>query len=713
MKRFSTFEGVFTPTLLSILGVIMYLRLGWVVGQVGLVQTVMIIVLSNIITLATALSMSSIVTNIRIGTGGAYSIIAKSLGIEAGGSIGIPLYVSQALSVAFYIAGFTECWISVFPEHSFLLVSLIIWLLLMIITYISASLAFRLQYIIMAFIGLSLFSIFFSKMSPPDSLAIFNGMSSEGFWKVFAIFFPAVTGVLAGASMSGELKDPRSSIPRGTLAAVGLSFVIYLGLAVFLASRVSAAELVQNTSIVMQLSRWRWLVIAGIMGATISSALSMFVGSPRTLLALGKHSIIPFSNLFSEVNKKGEPSNAILLTAVISFITILMGSLDALARLLTMFFLITYCMINFSVLIEQSIGIASFRPTFRIPRFVPFLGGMGCLIVMMLIDFKFSLMAFAVIGVIYFLLIRREIHVHSPDVRSGLLVFLSEQFAKAAERLPYHPKIWKPNLLVLMDRWETYYAVQPLIKAIAFPSGRLMFVQVRGFLATETGAPEKRKEELDAQKQPFMEGLQHIKEEGFFVEGSVIESESFSAASCVAIQLVKDMLFPPNTLFSLLPDDSSADGDLLQIQRKAVEAGLGVIILKPYPSIFPQREKIINLWIRQHTPNIDLSILIALKLRDNWDAQVRVLQVVSEEKDVQEGYEYLYKLKKLMRLPLEIEMKVLVGAFREKINNSPAADMNIFGMPDEPNLNFIRMVSESVRTPVLFLRDSKHESALA
>ena len=126
-RRFSTFEGVFTPTVLSILGVIMYLRLGWVIGTVGLWGALGIIVGANLITIATSLSMSSIVTNIRIGPGGAFSIILKSLGIEAGGAIGIPLYLSQAVSVAFYIAGFSECWITIFPAHSAILVSLTVW----------------------------------------------------------------------------------------------------------------------------------------------------------------------------------------------------------------------------------------------------------------------------------------------------------------------------------------------------------------------------------------------------------------------------------------------------------------------------------------------------------------------------------------------------------------------------------------------------------
>ncbi|MBZ0166218.1 MAG: Na-K-Cl cotransporter, partial [Candidatus Omnitrophica bacterium] len=226
-RRFSTFEGVFTPCLLSILGVIMYLRLGWVVGQVGLFWTITIIILANLITLATALCMSSMVTNIRIGPGGAYSIITKSLGVEAGGAIGIPLYMSQAISVAFYISGFTEAWHYLYPDHNGMWVSLIVWGVVLLITYYSTKLAFRIQYVIMAVIFASVWAMFFSGNTyvVPD---ISGAVERAGFWQVFAVFFPAVTGIMAGASMSGELKEPAKAIPQGTLAAIFVSLVVYI-----------------------------------------------------------------------------------------------------------------------------------------------------------------------------------------------------------------------------------------------------------------------------------------------------------------------------------------------------------------------------------------------------------------------------------------------------------------------------------------------------
>ena len=691
----------------------MYLRLGWVVGQVGLGFAISIIIFSNMITLATALSMSSIVTNIRIGTGGAYSIITKSLGLEAGGAIGIPLYLSQAISVAFYITGFSECWISVFKMHNPILVSLIAWMCILIVSYISAKLAFRLQYFIMALVLMSLFSIFLGGGNHFVAASLGGGLRLENFWVVFAVFFPAVTGVLAGASMSGELIDPKKSIPKGTLWAVGMTFIIYTSLAVWFSRNASAQELVENTSIVIELGKWKGLVVAGIMGATLSSAIAMFVGAPRTLVALGKHSIVPLSNSFARVNKKGEPTTSILLTSLLVLLTLLLGTLNKVASLLTMIFLITYGMINLSVFIEQSIGITSFRPTFRIPRIVSFIGSIGCLIVMFLINVKFSIMALSLVIAIYVLLLRREIKIHSPDVRSGLLIFLAEKFAKMAARLPYHPKIWKPNVLVPVEDMDLLFKVIPFIETIVAPEGRIHFFKV---IERDFGDENQDLQTYSSYKDEIRERLNQVVsimlEKDLYVETSVVEAANLTAGSVTIMQAVKDMFFPPNTLFCLM-DTMTDEHYLTRIMSAASNEGLGIIAFRFHTEHQLGEGGIINLWIRQGSPNIDLAVLVALQIQKNWNGEFRLVQAVTEEKEVEEAYLYLDKLKKLIRVPQEVKTKVLVGHFRNVLKEVPPADVNIFGMPDKPDLSLVKEVFEAVQTSVLFLRDSEHESAIA
>ncbi len=297
-SKLGTFGGVFTPDVLTILGVIMYLRLGWVVGNAGFLGAVIIILLAKIITITTALSMSSVTTNIKIGAGGAYSIITKSLGLEAGGSIGIPFYISQTLSAALYIVGFTEGWLKIFPDHPYIIVAVSAWISLIAIVSVSANFAIRIQYVIMFIIGLSIVSFFLIPEIPVKNIPLTGNFEDGNFWFVFAIFFPAVTGIMAGANLSGDLKNPRKSIPMGTLAAIAVTMVIYISMAYVAAKFIPAEELRSNQMAIADYAFSSPLVLLGILAATYSSALGSILGAPRILQALAENKTVPLSNIF-------------------------------------------------------------------------------------------------------------------------------------------------------------------------------------------------------------------------------------------------------------------------------------------------------------------------------------------------------------------------------------------------------------------------------
>ncbi|MBU1726720.1 MAG: Na-K-Cl cotransporter [Candidatus Omnitrophica bacterium] len=716
-NRFGAFEGVFTPTLLSILGVIMYLRLGWVVGEVGLKNALVIVIAANLITLFTGLAAASITTNIRVGTGGAYSMISKSLGYEVGGAIGIPLYLSQAISVAFYITGFTECWVSVFPQHNLLFVSVITWVALLMISYSSTKLAFRLQYVIMAIIALSIISAFLGKARIEQAVFAWHGVGEVPFWRVFAIYFPAVTGILAGISMSGELKNPERDIPVGTLSAIVIGFLVYLSMTFWYARVASPQELVANRSIIIDISRWRFLVIAGIMGATLSSALSMLVASPRTLLALSKHRIIPFSHSFSHINIKGEPTTAILLTALISLITLTLGTLDAVAGVLTMVFLVTYGMLNISVFIEKSIGIVSFRPAFRIPLIFSFLGGVGCFWAMFLINPLFGIISIVIICGIYFLLLRKEIERNWPDVRKGLFIFIAEQAVKIASKLPYHPKIWKPNLVVPIVQPVKWLEVTELLKSIVSPSGRIdIFAVTEPRSETSPEAISEQAHDKAETGRLIEKDIKNIcdslREENIFVSSHIIESKDIISASKIALQTLKSGAFPPNILLMQLGATDEEDMLVRSLVDSVSPQEMGIMLFDLQPQTGLGSMKTINLWIRQGSPNRDLAILTALNLQRNCDATIRLVQAVEDEEARLRLQEYLEHLKKITRMPGETEIVVLVGKFDEIVKKSPSADLNIFGMSEEMNFTHKRQIATSIDTSVLFLRDSQQESAI-
>ncbi|NNF03663.1 MAG: amino acid permease, partial [Rhodothermales bacterium] len=247
--RFGTFKGVFTPNVLTILGIILFLRTGWVVGQAGLWGSLAIILGANVISFMTGLSLSAIATSMNVKAGGNYYLISRSLGLEIGGAIGIPLYLSQAISVAFYIIGFTEA-ISTLPLFAAMdprIISGTVALVFIVIAWVGADFALRIQYVILAILVAALISFFTGGwgdyMQPNLTPQYTEGVS---FWIVFAVFFPAVTGIEVGISLSGDLKDPSRSIPRGTIASIIVTALIYVGAAVWFAFHLSAEDLIAN-----------------------------------------------------------------------------------------------------------------------------------------------------------------------------------------------------------------------------------------------------------------------------------------------------------------------------------------------------------------------------------------------------------------------------------------------------------------------------------
>ncbi len=699
-KKFNTFAGVFTPDVLTILGVIMYLRLGWVVGNAGFLGAVSIIVLAKAVTICTGLSMSSITTNIKIGAGGAYSIISKSLGLEAGGSIGIPFYIAQTLSAALYIIGFTEGWLRLFPAHSPFLISSIAWISLLTISYISAQFAIRVQFIIMTIMGLSLLSFFVTPAQPVQEFALIGTFESAGFWQVFAIFFPAVTGIMAGANMSGDLKDPRKSIPLGTMSSIFVTMAIYIVLAYVLARIATPQELISNQMIMVDKAFWGPAVIAGIMGATLSSALGSMLGAPRILQALAEQKTVPFYRFFSAKTKSNEPRNAIIFTGIVIELALAVGNLDFLASLITMFFLITYGMLNLVVFIEQSMKIISFRPTFKIPRFVSFIGAIGCLFIMFLIDPVFSFVAIVTIIGLYIWLARRELHADWGDIRGGFFLVMAERASRIAAKFPRHHITWKPDLLMPVENPELWTGPLLFIRNVTYPSGSIFAFTVKN-------------EHIDETENKLSELLTPIAEQGILVNSVVLDDDDFLHGAKLVIQTLRGGTFRPNTLFLTIGDDRQKDKPIEQLVEYATNAELGIIILKQHPRVAFGMQKNINLWLRDRSPNWNLAMLITLQLQLNWEGKINLITATDDKKDERRLYHFLQTLSDHARLPSMTDFHVLVGSFNDAVKAAPRADINIFGFAQQKvPFKFMRNMTELSKTSCIFVKDSGRESAL-
>ncbi len=455
-----TFGGVFTPSILTILGVIMYLRFGWVVGNVGLIGTLAIVTLATSITFLTGLSISSIATDQRVRIGGAYYMISRSLGIETGGAVGIPLYFAQALSVALYTIGFAESLAIVFPNFDQRTVGLVTTILVTLLALASAKAAIRAQYVIMAAIALSLLSLLFGRPLEPTEIELFGAAPrlSEPFWTVFAVFFPAVTGIMAGVNMSGDLKDSRRSIPRGTLAAIGVGYLIYMGLPVLLALRADATTLIDDPLVMRKMAFWGDAILLGVWGATLSSAVGSILGAPRVLQALARDGVLPppLRWLGRGSGAGDEPRIGTLFTLAIALFAVYFGNLNVIAPILTMFFLTTYGVLNVAAGVERFLGSPSFRPTFKVHWVWSLLGAVGCVAVMILINALATAVAAVVVVGIFVWLERRSLQTTWGDVRQGLLMAVTRAGLLRLETAD--PKNWRPHLLVLSGaptrRWH-------------------------------------------------------------------------------------------------------------------------------------------------------------------------------------------------------------------------------------------------------------------
>jgi amino acid transporter len=447
-----TFGGVFTPSILTILGVIMYLRFGWVVGNVGLSGALLIVTISTGITFLTALSISEIATDQRVRVGGAYYMISRSLGIETGGAVGIPLFFAQALSVALYTIGFAESVKNVFPQVDERLVGLLTTVAVALLAIKSARAAIRAQYFIMGAIGVSLISFFLgSAVGPADTVTVpLADVPHENFWVVFAVFFPAVTGIMAGVNMSGDLKEPGRAIPRGTMAAVLAGYAIYMILPVFLALRADREQLIADPLIMRRMALWGDAIILGVWGATLSSAVGSILGAPRVLQALARDGVLPNSLrwLGRGSGPEDTPRAGTAITLGIALAAVALGNLNIIAPVLTMFFLTTYGVLNIAAGLERLLGSPSFRPRFRVPWYLSAIGAVGCTVVMFLVNPVATVVAIVVVLGIYIWLERRELQSAWGDVRRGIWMAITRA-GLLRLRTTRDPKNWRPHLLVL------------------------------------------------------------------------------------------------------------------------------------------------------------------------------------------------------------------------------------------------------------------------
>ncbi|MDO5576695.1 MAG: amino acid permease, partial [Fibrobacter sp.] len=463
--KLSTFGGVFTPSILTIIGVIMFMRAGFVVGHAGIFYALIILSLSKMITSITGLSISAIATNTDVKGGGAYFLISRTLGPEFGCTIGLALFLAQTLSVPFYTLGFTEALVRTLPvlKPWFAPIAFISTISLFAISYRSANGAIKVQFYIMALLGLSI-AAFLCGAAFKFDMSTFNANfkpldgSTFSFWQLFAIYFPAATGIMAGVNMSGDLKNPTRSIPLGTLCAIGISILIYGAQIIMCGGAISREMLInQPYQSLINIAPFYtgFLVVLGVFCATLSSAIGSFLGAPRILQSLGQDRLLKPANFFGKLSSSGEPRRALWLTLIISMLILYFarngsegGALNMVASIVTMLFLWTYGITNLAAFVESFSRNPSFRPRFRYFHwFIALVGAISCFGVSFLIDAPAAFLATVFVCGLFLYVRKFVLSASFGDARRGFVYTRTRDHLLTLTQLPVHPKNWRPTIV--------------------------------------------------------------------------------------------------------------------------------------------------------------------------------------------------------------------------------------------------------------------------
>ncbi|TQV91088.1 solute carrier family 12 member 3 [Cordyceps javanica] len=473
-------SGVFIPVFLNILSILMFLRFGLILGQVGFLGFLGLMLTAYCVDLLTTLSLSAIASNGEVKGGGAYYLISRSLGPEFGGSIGILFFLAQALNSAMNCVGLIDC-IRLYVGHTFpqgywtsyalqtvalalctglcLLGSAVFskasnaLLVIMTVSIISIPLSalfkspFRDLENGVEFTGFSLQTLS-SNMLPPTNSAVYHGIRT--FRDLFGILFPATSGIFAGASMSGDLKNPSTTIPKGTLWAMFATFVVYFVVILSMAASTTHASFLANANILSATSLSSPIIFAGECAVTFFSATMGVIGAAKLFQALAKDKLLPGLSIFGKGTKKAdEPILAVLLTYAIAQVALL-ADLNQIATLISMGYQMTFFVMNLACFLLKIGSAPNFRPGFKFFSWQTALtGSLLSAAAMFFIDETYAAMAICVLIATFLV-----IHYLCPPKRWGDVSqnLIYHQVRKYLLRLkPEHIKFWRPQIILLVN----------------------------------------------------------------------------------------------------------------------------------------------------------------------------------------------------------------------------------------------------------------------
>lgn len=707
-NKFGTLP-VFLTAISTILGAIMFLRFGFAVGHVGIWLTLAIIAIGHAVTIPTAMALAEIATNQKVEGGGEYYIISRSFGLVIGAAIGLALYFSQAISVAFYVIAFAEAFKPVVAYLSTLdldprllqilglkqTVSIPALIFLTIIVLRSgADLGVKMLYIVVGTLTVSMIAFFVGSPIEAANEVIDPVLANEeiSFFAVFAIIFPAFTGMTAGVGLSGDLENPSKSIPLGTLAGTLAGMVIYVFIAFKLASSASPQALKNVDNLIMSDIAWQgwWIIPLGLAAATISSALGSIMVAPRTLQAIARDSVLPNSMINGWLSKgtakTDEPFNATIITVIIALLFILMGEINIVAEIISMFFMVTYgslCLISF---LQHFAADPSYRPTFKSRWYISLLGALACFGLMFFMNSTYAIVAIALmVGLNFILSYYNKEKRNVAVIFQGVIFQFSRQlqvFLQKAEKEQITN--WRPSVVCISENSFNRIAAFDMLRWISQKYGFGTYIhKIEGYLSRKTN------EQAEADLKRLIKRAE-MTESNIYIDTLI--SPSYTSAIAQVVQLPGVSGKENNLLmFEFSKHNPDNVKNIIDNFKLIKSVDFDIIILGSCERGFGFKKEI-HIWITSNDyENANLMILLGYIIighKDWKDAHIKIFAIYPEDNLVSER-ERLNILIETGRLPIspkniELIPKKIERDTRSIISEkSEEADLTIIGFRDE------------------------------
>jgi len=648
--KFGWIEGVYMRCLLNIWGVMLFLRLTWVMGQCGIVQGLLVMTFCNVVTTITAISMSAVSTNGQIKGGGVYFMISRALGPEFGGAIGLMFTLANSIAVSMYIIGFAESLLDMcqdyvpgwegivddepkkFRTNDVRIIGSATLVLILVLAIVGMEWVTRVQKALLVLLLFSQVDFVIGTFLPRSQEVYakgFTGWSIEtaksnldahyeegqSFFSVFAVFFPAVTGIVAGANLSGDLKDPAVAIPKGTLSAIATTYVTYIIYGTMVSftyltaasGNVTEYEMWTNSSLddsdrtlpsyldcsaasregekceygtlydqqtMAVISVTGYLIYGGCFAATISSAIASLVGAPRVLQALAKDKLYPKIEFFaSGWGANNDPIRGYVLVFVVALACVLVAELNLVSSLLSNFFVAAYALINFSVFHASITKSPGWRPAFKFySPWMSLLGVILCVFSMFAMDWVTALITFLITAVLYLYIYYRKPEANWGSSAQAQVFVNALKGVQSLTDTPEHVKNYRPKVLVLTGN----PAHRPPLVDFANLITKKLSLLICGHVITEPGSVH-----LATLKESTQAWLTDKKIKGFY---TVTESNKFEEGAKSCLTLAGLGKLAPNMLLMGFKADWTNDLDAAKqyfsVLQEAFDLAFSVAILR-------------------------------------------------------------------------------------------------------------------------------------